>query len=346
MHRKKFIKEAGFTVLASSFLPNLTIDKQKEVLYKAITKEKPKALYDVIIIGGSYAGLSAALTLARCLRSVLVIDADSARNRFSNEAHNALTVEGKSPKSIKKIAVEQVSKYEKHLDLIADFAVKVERNKQQFNVYTQQGNISTSANIIFATGAVDALPNIKGLKEQWGKNVHHCPYCHGFETNQGETVLIASQFQGLELLPSLKHWCSKLSVCFNGVNEVPQALIDVLKKNNISWNDEIISEVVSGKDGLLKKLVFNNGKEQKINHIYIQPTTEYQISLGLSLGCKTNAEKKKLVTNEFMQTSEKNIYAVGDIAAQSMEQITWSLNSGMLAAIHINRNLVNEQFIN
>lgn len=345
MNRKKFIKQSGLSLLSAGLTPYLSMANPQNNLFSSYKTSKPKPQYDVIIIGGSFAGLSAALTLARCLRTVLVVDAGKNRNRFSKQANNALALDGKTPKSIISNSIDQLNKYEKYLDLLQDSVIDIERKNNEFTITTTNGLQSNANKIVFATGAVDQLPSIKGLQEQWGKNVHHCPYCDGFETFEGNTILIAHQFQGLELLPSLKHWCSNLQVCFNGMANIPEPLTNLLNKNNIKWHNEEIIEVVSKRDGTLNKLIYHSGKEESVNHIYIQPSTTFQINMAVKLGCKTNSNKQKLTTNEFMETSEKNIYAIGDIAAQSMEQIVWSINSGLLAAIHINRGMINEKFI-
>jgi thioredoxin reductase len=347
MNRKDFLKNTSLLALGGTMLPLLGLANKDEAEMfsygKSITL--PENEYDVIIVGGSYAGLSAALTLARCLRKVLVIDAGKPRNRFATQAHNALTVEGKSPADIQKIALEQINMYEEYLDLLSDEVIEVSKEEGKFTLKTKSAKQSKSTYLILATGGIDELPSIKGIEQQWGKNVHHCPYCHGFESRKGQTVLISEQFQGLELLTSLKHWCENLLVCFQGEANVPAQMTAILEKNKIQWTNKKVVEIISNKNGTLKELLYEDNTTQKVNHIYLKPITTYQIQWAVALGCKQDEQKSHLITDEFMLTSEKRIYAIGDISSLSMGQIVWSINSGLMAGVSINRELVNAQFI-
>ncbi len=345
MNRKDFLTQTSLLALGGSLLPFAGFAGEKEGIPLGKLVVQPQNEYDVIIVGGSYAGLSAALTLARCLRKVLVIDAGKPRNRFADKAHNALTVEGKSPKEIQKLALSQVKLYDEYLDLMNDELVEVKKEEDKFSIKTKSSAQSKASRIIFATGGIDELPSIKGIAQQWGKNVHHCPYCHGFESRKGQTVLISEQFQGLELLTSLKHWCENLLIVFQGEVSIPEQMTAILEKNDIQWINKKIVEVKSNKNGTLKELLFDDGSTQKVNHIYLKPKTTYQIQWGVALGCKQDEQKRHLATDEYMQTSEKGVYAVGDISSQSMGQIVWSINSGLMAGVAINRDLVNGSFV-
>jgi len=348
MNRKDFLTQSSLLALAGTMLPLSGFANNDETDSFSFGKNivLPEKEYDVIIVGGSYAGLSAALTLARCLRKVLVIDAGKPRNRFAAQAHNALTVEGKSPDDIQKLALKQISVYEEYFDLLSDEVTEVSKADDKFSIKTKSGKQSQSAYLIFATGGVDELPAIKGIEQQWGKNVHHCPYCHGFESRKGQTVLISEKFQGLELMTSLKHWCENLLICFQGEANIPEQMTAILEKNKIQWTNKKVVEIISNKNGTLKELLYEDNTRQQVNHIYLKPKTTYQIQWGVALGCNQDEQKRHLVTDEFMQTSEKKIYAIGDISSQSMGQIVWSINSGMMAGVSINRDLVNASFVN
>lgn len=213
MNRKDFLTQSSILALGGSLLPFASVANEANDVTPGKRVVEPDSDYDVIIVGGSYAGKSAALILARCLRKVLVIDAGKPRNRFAEEAHNALTVEGESPAKIQKLAAKQISPYEMYIDLLSDEVIDVGKEDGKFGIKTKSSKQSRAPHIIFATGAVDELPPIKGIAEQWSKNVHHCPYCHGFESRNGQTVLISEKFQGLELLTSLNHWCEDLLIC-------------------------------------------------------------------------------------------------------------------------------------
>ncbi len=139
--------------------------------------------YDVIIIGGSYAGLSAALQLGRARRRVLVIDAGKRRNRFASHSHGFLGQDGKAPGEIIAEARRQIEAYET-IDWIDGLATNVSGAFDAFEVEIDGGERKTGRRLVIAAGVTDDLPPIPGLRERWGQSVFHCPYCHGYELNQ------------------------------------------------------------------------------------------------------------------------------------------------------------------
>lgn len=339
MNRKDFLQSAGLMALGTSLMP-LTASGMGNDPSSFFNKvQKPKSTYDVIVIGGSYAGLSTALTLARCLRNVLVIDTGKPRNRFAEKAHNGLLMDGLPPQEIQKIATEQLQAYKSYVDKLEDEAIDVKNNENEFTIATKNSGECKAGYVVFATGAKDDLPAIKGLKEHWGKTVHHCPYCYGFESSKGKTLLLTKDFQGLELLGSLQHWSEKLVVAFQTQAAIPDQLKGFMEKQSITWTKENLVEVRSVNKGQQTEIVYEGGNTEKVDHIYLKPQTTYQTKLAEKLGCETN-ETKRLTTDDFMLTSQPGIYAVGDISSKSMGQIIWAANSGMLAGVHINNQMI------
>jgi thioredoxin reductase len=330
--------------LGSSLFPFFGVDTTSVApLYLFQKINTPKKLYDAIIVGGSYAGLSAALTLARCLRNVLVIDAGKPRNRFAKQAHNAIMIEGRSPAEIRETVSHQFESYRAYLDMLSGEAVDVYPSEGKFFVKVSTVETTAAPYLIFATGASDLLPDIRGIEEQWGKNVHHCPYCHGFESKKGRTMLLVQSFRSLELLPSLKHWCENLVVCFQGEANIPQQLVEMLKKNHISWNQKKVVELKALGNGSLKEALYTDGSRELVDHVYLKPQTVYQTDLAEKLGCQKD-KTNRLITDEWMLSTQPNIYAVGDISSKSLEQIIWAANSGMTAGVSINSQMVSAQF--
>jgi thioredoxin reductase len=343
MKRNDFLRNTSLMALGIGILPKASKGFAYYEKQYLETLNSLNPAYDIIIIGGSYAGLSAALTLARALRNVLVIDTGNPRNRFSNEAHNTIVLEGKKPLEITKQVKKELYKYRNYLSILNDEAIDVMQQNEQFLVKTKRTGESLAKHIIFATGATDTLPNIKGFEAQWGKGIHHCPYCYGFESNKGKTLLFSPNFNGLEMLPSLKHWCKNLTICFNGTANIPPQMETILTKNKIAWNNNRLKEVISI-NGKLLEVIYENGTAEKIDNIYVKPKTVYQTQLAEKLGCKKD-DSERIVTDDFMQTNIPNVYAIGEISSKSLGQIIWSANSGMLAAVSINRNLVDVDFI-
>jgi len=161
--------------------------------------------HDVIVIGGSYAGMAAALQLLRARRKVLVIDADKRRNRFAEESHGFLGQDGVDPGEIARKAREQLSAYPT-LTWVEGTAEQAEGEKDAFVVTMADATRHDGRRLLFATGVSDALPEIEGLGQRWGKSVFHCPYCHGYELGQGRIGCIATGPMSLHQAQLLPEW--------------------------------------------------------------------------------------------------------------------------------------------
>jgi thioredoxin reductase len=136
--------------------------------------------HDAIVIGGSFAGLSAAMYIARARRSVCVIDTGAPRNRFATQSHGFLAQDGSEPGAMLATARSQVAEYPT-ATFIDGEAVSAATTPHGFSVALATGEVRESARLVLAFGISDELPAIPGLVERWGKSVLHCPYCHGFE---------------------------------------------------------------------------------------------------------------------------------------------------------------------
>jgi thioredoxin reductase len=146
--------------------------------------------HDVIVVGGSYAGMAAALQLLRARRTVLVIDAGQRRNRFADASHGFLGQDGVNSTEIAVAARKQLERYPT-LHWIDGLADTAEGERDAFTLTTSDGSRYEGRRLLFATGVSDQLPDIDGLKERWGRSVFHCPYCHGYELNRGRIGVIA-----------------------------------------------------------------------------------------------------------------------------------------------------------
>ena len=148
-------------------------------------------VYDVIIVGGSYAGLSAGLQLARARRNVLVLDSGLRRNRFAETSHGFLGQDGRAPGQIADEARAQLLAYPS-VQWLTDTAVETTRTDSGFDLRTESGQWLSAKRLILASGVIDELPDIDGLRQRWGQSVFHCPYCHGYELNQDAIGVLAT----------------------------------------------------------------------------------------------------------------------------------------------------------
>src|SRR5690606_25607991 len=145
---------------------------------------------DVVIIGGSYAGLSAAMALGRSMREVLVIDSGKPCNAQTPHSHNFLTQDGRTPYEIAAIGRDQLSAYPS-VKIVNDIATSGRRTDSGFAIDLASGETVSARKLIFTTGVRDQLPTIPGVDECWGISVIHCPYCHGYEYWRQQTSVLA-----------------------------------------------------------------------------------------------------------------------------------------------------------
>ncbi len=161
--------------------------------------------HDVIIVGGSYAGLSAGLQLARARRTVLVIDSGLRRNRFATTSHGFLGQDGQPPQVIAAEGRSQLMEYPT-VTWVQDSVVQASQQPGGFSVRTQCNGEFQATCLILATGVVDELPAIPGLQERWGQRVFHCPYCHGYELDLGRIGVLATSSLAMHHALMLPDW--------------------------------------------------------------------------------------------------------------------------------------------
>lgn len=147
--------------------------------------------FEAIVIGGNFAGLSAAMQLARARRRVLLVDAGAPRNRFSEASHGFLGQDGQTPAAIMQEGKQQLSLYPT-ITIRQGKVVRARRDGDAFIVGTEDGGEERAARIVLATGVSDTLPEIPGLQERWGRSALHCPYCHGYEVGGGKLGVLAN----------------------------------------------------------------------------------------------------------------------------------------------------------
>src|SRR5213080_1096142 len=204
--------------------------------------------YDVVIVGGGFAGLSAALVIGRSRRRVLVSDTGKTRNAVAQESHGFFTRDGTSPAELVRIGREQLRPYE-----------TVE---------------------LYSAGVKAAKAQSKGFKELWCKSIFNCPYCHGWEVRDQPLAL----YGGIELAELLKGWSDDLVLCTDGAT-LSEDESRLLSKNNIAIREERIVRVEE-KNGQLENIVFANGETLARKAIFIRPKQQQHSALAKQLGCE------------------------------------------------------------
>ncbi|MEL6971969.1 MAG: NAD(P)/FAD-dependent oxidoreductase, partial [Bacteroidota bacterium] len=158
--------------------------------------------FDVIIVGGSYSGLSAAMALGRSLRNILIIDSGLPCNRQTPHSHNFITQDGEQPAAIAEKAKAQVLNYDT-IRFLHGKAISGKKTENGFTITTQKEETFTAKKLVFATGVKDIMPDIGGFSACWGISVIHCPYCHGYEVKNEKTGILANGDNELQKCPNM-----------------------------------------------------------------------------------------------------------------------------------------------
>ncbi|MGB3466195.1 MAG: NAD(P)/FAD-dependent oxidoreductase, partial [Cyclobacteriaceae bacterium] len=244
--------------------------------------------YEVIIVGGSYAGLSSAMALGRSLRSVLIVDSGQPCNRQTPYSHNFLTRDGQTPDDIAEIALSQVLNYDTVAHL-QDKVASVTRSNSGFEVRTNAGKVLNGRKILFATGVKDIMPAIKGFAECWGISVLHCPYCHGYEVAGKALGIIANGDIAFDLCKLIRHWSDKLTLFTNGKSELTDDQYDMIGKLNIEIVEKEIAEL-KHTNGNLDRLTFTDGSETELAAVFARVGFEHHCDIPVQLGCKVTEQ--------------------------------------------------------
>lgn len=296
--------------------------------------------FEVIIIGGSYSGLSASMSLGRSLRQVLVIDSGLPCNRQTPHSHNFITQDGEKPAVISAKAKLQVELY-KTVQFYNGLAIRAQKIENGFEVSTESGEIFTSRKILFASGVKDLLPEIKDFADCWGISVLHCPYCHGYEVKNEKTAIIANGEMAFEYAKLISNWTKDLRLCTNGKSVLTLEQTQILKEKGISiFEDEIDS--FEHNEGYVSNIVFRNKEKIEVKAIYSKPPFEQHCSLPADLGCDIN-EQGLVKVDAMQKTNVPGIYASGDCTTQ-MRSVAIAVSTGSFAGAVINKDLIDEDF--
>lgn len=296
--------------------------------------------FEVIIIGGSYAGLSAAMALGRSLRNVLIIDSGFPCNRQTPHSHNFITQDGAKPSHIAQIAKEQVLNYNT-IKFVNDLAIDGTKTDHGFLVTTQSGEKYGAKKLIFATGIKDVIPDIKGFSECWGISVIHCPYCHGYEFKGQKTGIMAYGDQAFHLASLVNNLTDEITILTAGKGDFSQEQMDKLKHHNI----EVIDTEISGikhKDGNMTSIIFVDGSEIKLDAAYASIPFVQHSEIPIALGCELT-ENGYIEVDDFQKTTVEGILACGDNTTM-MRSVANAVAKGNMAGAVANMELIHASF--
>jgi len=292
--------------------------------------------YEVVIVGGSYAGLSAGMSLGRALRNVLIIDNGKPCNAQTPHSHNFLTQDGATPAAIAEIARRQVSAYPT-VRMLAARVVAVEGANNNFTVHSDTNQTFSAKKVLFATGVRDAIPDIPGLAECWGISVIHCPYCHGYEVRNQPTGILANGDSAWEFAQLINHWTKDLTIFTNGEATFPEETRQLVQRLGVELNENTITEIRHD-NGKLRQIAFSDGSTANLSALYTRFPIAQHSDIPQALGCEMT-EHGFIQTDEMKRTSVAGIYAAGDNTTM-MRAVSAAVAAGGMAGAIINRDMI------
>ena len=294
---------------------------------------------DVIIIGGSFAGLAAALQLGRARRKVTVLDTGLPRNRFAGHSHGLLGHDHKPPLDILAEARQQLERYPT-IKLVNARAESISGSIDNFSVHTSDGKSLGARRLILSYGVVDQMPDVLGFAENWGAFIVPCPDCDGFEVAEQHWGLIWSGPKSHNYVRLYHDWTNVLSVFTDGHDISPDIRADLARRNVTVVDGRIVQ--IARSDGRTATVCLDNHHNVTVDILFAHPSTKPSAQLHESLGLATVDTPFGIVlkVDERRETSIPGIYAAGDLANPLMASVTMASSQGAIAGISAQQSML------
>jgi thioredoxin reductase len=294
--------------------------------------------YDAVVIGGSFAGMAAAMQLARARRRVLVVDAGRPRNRFSRASHGFLGQDGRAPADIMATARAEILAYPTAA-FLADEATHARAMDDAFELTLASGSTLTARRLVLATGVTDDLPEIPGVRERWGMTVLHCPYCHGYEVADRRLGVLARTEMAAHQAMLLRDWSDDVTLFTNGIapNDDQRAELAV---RGVRIEERPVSALI-GDAPELSAVRLEDGEEIAIDAVFTTLRTRMASPLAEQLGCELEDGPfgPMIRTDPRKNTTVPGVFAAGDIA-RVPPNATLAAADGVLAGGSAHQSLV------
>ncbi|HEX8299732.1 MAG TPA: NAD(P)/FAD-dependent oxidoreductase [Rubricoccaceae bacterium] len=294
-------------------------------------------LYDAVVVGAGPAGLSAALSIARACRRVLVVDDDHARNAPAAQAWGFVTRDGTPPEEIRALGRAELARYDAtFLDAHVESAVRTD-DGFCLSLTDHDGDVQTRT-LVLATGIADILPAVPGMHEAWGTGVAHCPYCHGWDLRGRPTAFYGTGHDAFEMGRFLTLWTDQMTVVADGPADLTPEQRAELDARGVAVDERPVGRIEQT-NGEVSAVVFEDGERLCVGAVYVKPNVRPRSTLPETLGAR-------LMPNRIVATDEvgrvenvPGLYLAGDVA-EKQHQVVLAAASGTRVAFALNHDLV------
>jgi thioredoxin reductase len=294
-------------------------------------------VFDVVVVGGGPAGLSAALMLGRCRRRVLVCDIGTPRNRRSRALHGYLTRDGISPAELNELGRAELHPYGIAMRRVGVTGVRCAPDHYVLSL--ADGTETAGRFLLIATGVIDDLPGISGFEDCYGRSLFHCPYCDGWEWRERRLAAFGSGKAGFGLALALKTWSGNVLLTTNG-DPLDRRAHTRLAANDIQVRTDSIA-ALEHEDGKLRAIRFDNGTTVECDAMFFSTGQHPQSQLAITLGCALTARGTVRTGNQ-SDTNVPRVYVAGD-ASRDAQFVVVAAAEGVKAAVAINKALQSEE---
>ncbi len=293
--------------------------------------------HDVVVIGGGASGLSAALVLSRARRTVVVTDAGEPRNAPATHMHGYLSRDGLPPRDLLARGREEIERYGGQ---VVDVAVAgiLQNADPGFTVLLATGAPLHARRLLIATGLRDELPNIPGLWERWGRDLLHCPYCHGYEVRDQPLGVLGGVPEAVQHALLIRQWSADV-VFFPHTSELTATERDQLAARGITIANGTVARLFVENDQL-HGVELGDGRLIRRAAVFVRPRFVPNTDLLTGLGCATD-DNGWVIADATGRTSVPGVWVAGN-AVNPRAQVITAAGEGSAAAIAINSDLVDE----
>jgi thioredoxin reductase len=294
--------------------------------------------WDAMIVGGGPAGLSAALVLGRCCRRVLVADEGRQRNRFSAHLHGFLTRDATPPQEFIAVAREQLRPYQT-VHLIDDVVEQATCCDSGFKVTLRHHETVVAGTLLLATGVVDHVPSIPGIEPLYGKSVHHCPYCDGWECRGRRIAAYGSgDDKGGGLALMLRQWSHDVVLFSDGPADLSSAMQVRLRDHDVAVREAKIAQL-EGEGSQLKRVVLADGQSVERDAFFFNTGQHQRSPLASNLGCRFTDRGGVDAGELEVATNVEGLFVAGDVT-RDVQLVAMAAAEGVKAAFAINKLLL------